>query len=164
MSVTYKSRMIDPAPDETDLDRKVGSRVTSSQDVSAIMRTIFADAVDESCYAIYLTGSNRILAIHLIGKGSVCEAGCSPHTVFRGALLSNAVAFILAHNHLSGAASTFPSAADRMLTESMVDLGLMMHVQCIDHVIVGEKDSYSFADNGLIEEYRKRSVEKRGRR
>lgn len=163
MNVSYKSRTIDPSPDETDLDRKVGSRITSSQDASAIMRTIFADAVDESCYAIYLTGSNRILAIHLIGKGSVCEASASPHTVFRGALLCNAVAFLLVHNHLSGAPGTFPSAADRMLTEELVGLGLMMHVQCLDHVIIGEKDSFSFADHGLIEEYRKRANDRKGR-
>ena len=60
----------------------------------------------------------------------------------------SAVALILAHNHPSG--KLVPSEADKQMTERIVAGGETLSIKVLDHLIVTEKDYYSFADNGIL--------------
>jgi len=135
----------------------IGSKIASSRDVSSIFRSarIFDGQIDESCWIVMVAGDNRVLGLYRISEGGPTDAGVYPAKVFRGCILSGAVAFIMVHNHPSG--SQQPSAGDRALTQELVKVGDMMRIPCLDHVILPNDSAqwYSFADNGLIQEYRK---------
>ena len=107
--------------------------------------------IDDS---IVMEGS-KILGVYRISEGSVSESAVSPAKVIRGALLVNASAIILAHCHPSG--HSHPSAPDRALTEDLVKTCDKMGMALVDHLVIANGSGYySFADNGLIAEYRKK--------
>jgi len=62
----------------------------------------------------------------------------------------NSAALIAAHNHPSGAAE--PSESDRMLTQDLIAASRPLGLKVLDHVIVGEETTFSFADSGLLDE------------
>jgi DNA repair protein RadC len=65
--------------------------------------------------------------------------------------LLDLTSFLIAHNHPSG--NIKPSDADKRLTKDLVKAALAMEMRIFDHVIIGENSYFSFADDGLIEEY-----------
>ena len=77
-----------------------------------------------------------------------------PRDVFRDAIISNASAIILAHNHPSG--DPTPSKPDRELTRALTDAGEALHIPIIDHIIIGSISDntpvpyFSFREHGLI--------------
>ena len=71
-----------------------------------------------------------------------------PREVLRQALLHNASAVIVAHNHPSGVLE--PSPADDFITRRLKDLLALMDVRLVDHVIVGDGRCYSFAEHGIL--------------
>jgi DNA repair protein RadC len=130
-------------------------RITSSRDAEMVLRPLFRDMIDESVWALYLNGGNDLIGVYQISEGSVSESAVSPAKVIRGAVLVNASVVILAHNHPSGHST--PSAADRVVTEDLAKACDLMRLPLMDHLIIGARDGYySFADAGLIEEYRRR--------
>jgi DNA repair protein RadC len=89
-----------------------------------------------------------IIAVEDLFHGTLDGAAVYPREVAKLALQHNAAAVIFGHNHPSGV--TEPSAADRRITERLCSgLGLL-DIRVLDHLIVSEKGSYSFAENGLI--------------
>ena len=68
--------------------------------------------------------------------------------VMQGALLTNAVAMILSHNHPSG--STRPSREDDLLTRKVVDAARLLDIKVADHIILTSEDFYSYNDEGRI--------------
>lgn len=75
--------------------------------------------------------------MEMISKGTLNASLVHPREVFKGALLANANALILAHNHPSGGVQ--PSAADKKVTEVLVKAGGIGDVKVLDHVIIGSK-------------------------
>jgi DNA repair protein RadC len=71
-------------------------------------------------------------------------------SIITHALQVNASALIAAHNHPSG--SPEPSESDRLLTRDLISAARPVGLKVLDHLIVGEETTYSFADNGLLEE------------
>jgi len=130
-------------------------RIASSQDAETILRPLFGEMVDESAWCLYLNGGNDLLAVYRISEGSVSNTDVCPAKVIRGALLVNASSIILAHCHPSGHSQ--PSADDRALTEKLVKTCEAMHMPLVDHLVIANVSGYfSFADQGLIQEYRKK--------
>ena len=68
--------------------------------------------------------------------------------IMQGALLANATAMILAHNHPSG--STRPSREDDLLTRKVVEAALLLDLRVADHIILTSEDFYSYNDEGRI--------------
>jgi DNA repair protein RadC len=71
--------------------------------------------------------------------------------VIRSALINNASSIIVCHNHPSG--DPHPSEADKEITRILVNACEMVGIPVLDHVIIGKKEHYSFADEGLMESY-----------
>ena len=67
------------------------------------------------------------------------------------AIRHNAVSLIFAHNHPSG--NPEPSQNDKTLTRDLVYAGTIMQIKVLDHIIIGNNVYFSFASEGLIEEY-----------
>jgi len=89
-----------------------------------------------------------------LSEGSLTESPVYVRDIVERANRHHAAAAILVHNHPSGHSQ--PSAGDRALTEELVQAGDLLRLPLLDHVIIGRRDHYSFADHGLIAEYRRR--------
>ena len=120
---------------------------------SAVLDLLCAIGLDEKAgeefYTVYLNTKHHVIGLEMVSRGTLNASLVHPREVFKGALLANAHALILAHNHPSG--NVEPSAADKNVTKTLVSAGKLLDVQILDHVIVGSKSGYfSFSENSLI--------------
>ena len=105
---------------------------------------------EEQFRVLYLNRRNALLKDALIAQGSVDSVRPSLRNIVARALQVNASTLIAAHNHPSGAAE--PSESDRMLTQELIAASRPLGLRVLDHVIVGEEATFSFADSGLLDE------------
>jgi len=127
-------------------------KIENSADAANIFRAHWdTDTIElfESAYVMLLSRSNRVLGVELIGTGGAGSCVVDTARVFQSAILANAGAIILAHNHPSG--SSAPSEHDRILTKRLVEAGKLLRISVLDHLILTPYDGhFSFADDGLI--------------
>ncbi len=97
---------------------------------------------------LFLDSQHRLIDMQELFRGSLSQTSVYPREVLRQALLLNAGAVILAHNHPSGVAE--PSRADEMLTQSLVSALRQIDVRVLDHLVVGVGCVVSFAERGLM--------------
>jgi DNA repair protein RadC len=133
-------------------------RVLNSKDIYNIMQQILLreDKIDqdrEHFWVIGLDTKNRILFIELVSLGSINRTLAEPMEVFSLALQKRAVKIVLCHNHPSG--DLTPSAADKDITDRLIQVGIIVDVQVIDHMIISTKAHLSFAEIGLLAELEK---------
>lgn len=122
--------------------------------IAAYLSSAFEEnPMQEAFYCIYLDRKNHPLGRHLITLGTAIGTMVSPREVFRGAILANAVALCVAHNHPSG--DPAPSFADISITRILRDAARILQIELIDHVIVGDvkadplgRGYYSFREGG----------------
>ena len=103
--------------------------------------------------AVFLDRANKIIGHTIISVGGMTGTVVDAKLIFKAALLSNACAVILCHNHPSG--NLTPSQIDIELTRKLIKAGENLELPILDHLIVTLNDSgsyqyYSFADNGMI--------------
>jgi DNA repair protein RadC len=137
------------------LKTKKPIKVKSADDIYEIMQRILMreNSVDrnrEHFWTICLDNANNILNIELVSLGSVKQTIVEPMEVFSVPLQKRAVRIILVHNHPSQELE--PSAADKDLTDNLIQVGLIIHIPVIDHLIISEKKYYSFEASGLLKE------------
>ena len=125
-------------------------RINGARMVYDLLCTIgLHEKAGEEFHSFYLNTKNEIIGMEMISKGTLNASLVHPREVFKGALLANANALILAHNHPSG--DVEPSSADKQVTERLVEAGRLLDVRILDHVIIGSKGGYfSFTESGLI--------------
>jgi DNA repair protein RadC len=115
---------------------------------------VFAGAAarlaEEQFRVLFLNRRNALLEDALIAQGSVDAVRPPLRSIVARALQVNASALIAAHNHPSGAAE--PSESDKMLTQDMIAACRPLGLKVLDHVIVGEETTFSFAGSGLLDE------------
>jgi len=97
---------------------------------------------------LFLDNQHHILGFEELFHGTLTEANIYPRELVKRCLAYNAAKIILAHNHPSG--NPHPSQADQELTRLLRDTLRPIEIHIIDHVIVGHKDCFSFAEMGLI--------------
>jgi len=123
----------------------------SSQEVFDYLYHSMRDLRKEVFKVLYLNSQNQIIDTADLFEGTVNSSAVSPREVMEGAIKYNAVALIFAHNHPSG--SPEPSVSDRQLTRDLVYCGQIMQIRVLDHIIIGDNCHFSFAGQGLVEEY-----------
>lgn len=105
----------------------------------------------ETFRIIYLNNQNQIIDTIDLSEGTVNASSVSPREVIEGTIKFNATSLIFVHNHPSG--NPEPSSSDKSLTRELVFVGRVMRIKVLDHIIIGDNKYYSFAGEGLIEEY-----------
>lgn len=100
---------------------------------------------------LFLNGKNKLIEVKDLFEGCLTSSVVYPREIMKKALKYDAAALIFVHNHPSGDSS--PSESDKKITEGLVSAGNIMGVKVLDHIIIGNNKYYSFADEGLIEEY-----------
>ena len=97
---------------------------------------------------LFLDNKHRIIRFEPMFFGTIDAASVYPREVVKKALSVNAAAVILAHNHPSGVAE--PSLADKQITRRLIDALLLVDIRVLDHMIVGDPEVVSFAEEGLL--------------
>lgn len=106
------------------------------------------DSQLEKAILLMLDGRGKLIREKVISMGTVNTALVSPREIFLQALRHQAVNLMLLHNHPSG--DPAPSAQDMEVTERLTELGDMMDLPLLDHIIVGEGCYFSFREAGFI--------------
>jgi len=97
---------------------------------------------------LYLDNRHRVIQFEELFRGTINGASVHPREVVKKALGHNAAAVIFAHNHPSGMAE--PSMADQQVTRQLTDALALVDVRVLDHVVVGDGTTVSFAERGLL--------------
>jgi len=105
---------------------------------------------------LFLDNRHRLIACEELFAGTINAAPVYPREVVRRALLHNAAAVILSHNHPSG--DPEPSTADGQITEELQRALALVDVRLLDHFVVGEGRPVSFAERGLLPPLRARPM------
>ena len=114
--------------------------------VEDYLRLMIGARPHEVFVCLYLDVRHRLIRPEESSRGSLTRMAVYPREIVRRALMLNAASLIVAHNHPSGAVQ--PSASDRRLTRVLRDTLALVEVQLIDHLVIGARETYSFARNG----------------
>lgn len=99
----------------------------------------------EEARAIYLDIKNQVIGMETVSLGTTNNALLCPKSVYSRAIKVMAEAVIVCHNHPSGIPA--PSSDDLKITQKLVDMGQMLCIELLDHVIIGAGEYYSIKEN-----------------
>jgi DNA repair protein RadC len=122
--------------------------LSSPKAMGDMLRLRIGDREREVFCVVYLDSQHSLIDVEELFFGTIDAAAIYPREVAKSALARNAAAVCLGHNHPSGVAD--PSAADKQITERLKDTMALLDIRVLDHIIVGPRETYSFAENGLI--------------
>ncbi|WP_421988178.1 JAB domain-containing protein [Roseivirga sp.] len=122
----------------------------SSRDVNNYIRNVFPVDIEarEAFMCLYLNRANRVQGFAMISIGGLSSTTADPKIMFQHALLCNASCMIMIHNHPSG--NLKPSQQDISLTKKVKEVGALMDLPILDHLIITKNDYFSFADECLL--------------
>lgn len=127
-------------------------KITSAEKAVELVGQELSDMDREVVAVVNCRTDLTPINVNFVSVGTLDRALFSPKDIVKSAILSNASAIILIHNHPSG--NTTPSTADVCMTNKMEDLCDLIGITLADHVIVGGDDKdkyYSFSKNGLLQ-------------
>jgi DNA repair protein RadC len=102
----------------------------------------------EHFVALYLNTKNQVIHQQTVFIGSLNASIVHPREVFKEALKRSAASLLCFHNHPSG--DPTPSREDIEVTKRLVDCGIMLGIEVLDHIIIGDKKYVSLKEKGLV--------------
>ena len=117
--------------------------VIDSPDKAADQLSDIRDKKQEYFVCLTLDGANRLISKRIITIGTLTSSLVHPREVFAEAISDRAASIIVAHNHPSGNLQS--SDADRQVTERLKEVGVLLGINLVDHIIVTSKDFVSIA-------------------
>ncbi len=132
--------------------------IEGTDDVYNIMKNVLLrdNKIDQEKEHFWIVGMNLagyILYIELIALGSYKSVDVEPMNVFRVAVMKNASRVIAVHNHPSGRLS--PSVTDKDITDRLIQVGRILNIEFVDHLIISPLSYTSFRSIGLMDELEK---------
>ena len=125
-----------------------GACMGSPQDTRRFLATRLRDLPHELFTCLFLDNRHRVIRFEELFRGSIDGASVYPREVVKRALALNAAAVIFAHNHPSGVAE--PSTADARITQRLQAALALVEVRVLDHIVVGDGATVSFAERGML--------------
>ncbi|MCL6583519.1 MAG: DNA repair protein RadC [bacterium] len=122
--------------------------ISSPEDVADFVRLAIGASQRECLMVLCLNAANRLVHHEILVEGTVDQAPVYPREIFRPALLHNATAMILVHNHPSGRA--IPSEQDQYMTQRIDSLASEFNIVLHDHLIVCPSQAYSIKTGRLL--------------
>ena len=107
----------------------------------------FQNEMQENFYCVYLDKKKRIIESKLLFKGTLDRSVVHPREIFKEAYTLSATSIICIHNHPS--LDITPSKEDKILTQNLKEVGNILGIPIIDHIIIGD-GYYSFFENGEL--------------
>jgi len=122
--------------------------IKSSTSVFNIMQPRIGNLTHEEFWVLYLNNSNKIIHSKQLSKGGVTGTLVDIRILFKKAIELLATGIVVCHNHPSGKIT--PSDSDKKLTQKIKEAGRILDVKLLDHLIITEKNYYSFADENKL--------------
>ena len=107
-----------------------------------------SDLNHEQFWIMLLNNANKVIKLEKIGVGGMTGTTADPKKIFKCALENNAASVMLCHNHPSG--NVIPSNADKQITNNLIKAGAFLEIKILDHIIIGNDNYFSFADEGIL--------------
>ena len=127
---------------------RAGSPVLSSPALTREFLRMHLGACEHEIFGVlHLDSRHRLIAVEDLFRGTINSSSVHPREVVKAALVRNAAAVVLYHNHPSGL--TEPSAADELITRRLKEALALIDVRVLDHLIIAES-IFSFAEAGLV--------------
>ena len=122
-------------------------QIRTAAHAAEVLGAYLAEADRENLVVMLLNSKNRIIGINTVSVGHLSSSLAHPREILKPAILSNAAAFLLGHNHPS--AEVTPSAEDVELTKRVFATGDLLGIRLLDHLIIAEDGRwYSFQEDG----------------
>jgi DNA repair protein RadC len=152
--------LLDSIPDErVDLVREIAARYgekrimgqsfNNARQVYDHFKIRLGTARQEEFHVLILDNKHRVIYEKMITLGTLNQSLIHPREIFAPAIELRAASVILIHSHPSG--DSKPSKQDIEITKRLCDVGEIMGIKILDHIIIGE-DFFSFVDNEIMPE------------
>ena len=128
--------------------RSSKQKIAAAKDIVSIIMPQMRDLKTEVFKVVYLNSNNRIIDISDATTGTVNLAMPIVREIIHAALQKFAAAIICVHNHPS--ANITPSPEDKKFTQELSAAGKLMGIKVLDHIIIGDGNYFSFADEGIL--------------
>ena len=125
----------------------VGVSFCSSADIYRRFKGLSEMPV-EAFLVLHLDGKNKLVGMSTTSIGSMTSSLVHPRDVFRPAIANLTAGLIFIHNHPSG--DPAPSQEDIQITRRLGEVGKLVGIRCLDHIVIGQGRYFSFADQGLM--------------
>ena len=122
--------------------------IASSADTFEYFRPRLQDLTIEECHLLLLDQGMNVKGSVLLSRGGIAGASVDVRCLLRQAILGQAVAVVLCHNHPSG--RTNPSREDDNLTKKAAEACQAVGIRFVDHIIFAGNDYYSYQEKGKI--------------
>ncbi len=138
------------------------SKVRTSKEIFDYLYLTMRDLKKEIFKVIYLDSANQVIDNENLFEGTLNASSVYPREIVKSTVHKNVASLIFVHNHPSG--DPTPSESDKAITEDLVYACNLVQIKVLDHIIIGDNRYFSFADEGLIEEYNRNFVSIKERR
>ena len=124
-------------------------QIRNAEGAAATLAAYLAEEDREHFVVLLLNSKNRLIGINTVSIGSLTSSLAHPREVFKPAILANAAAIIVAHNHPSGEPT--PSQEDIEITKRLHAAAELLGIRLLDHIVLGDNGRwYSFQDDGVL--------------
>ena len=132
---TYQNYTVEQLKQET---------LNSTRKAADYLNRLIGEETQEILVAVYLDTKNSVIDFKKIFVGTLNSSVAHPREIFREAVKHPTARIIVSHNHPSG--DTEPSEADIAFTQRLKESGSVLGIDVLDHIIVGQGNTYSFRE------------------
>jgi DNA repair protein RadC len=131
-------------------ERKIDSKVklNNPSSIYEYFKYKLDSVKQEHFYCLYLDNCKNLIDYRLLFIGTINMSIVHPREIFKNAYLLSASSIVCLHNHPSG--NTFPSEEDKHLTSTLIEVGKLLGIEIVDHIIIGHDGFYSFYENHVL--------------
>jgi DNA repair protein RadC len=119
-------------------------KINNESDAYELVKDELVNSDREMLLSVMLTVKNDLIGVETVSIGSITASTTTPRDVFKSAILANAVAIIVCHNHPSG--ELIPSKNDIEITKQLIAGGELLGIKVLDHLIVSNQGYKSLRD------------------
>ena len=127
---------------------RLGEVIDDAAAVAAFFRPRLALKPQETFWVLFLDSRGHPLGFECVAEGTLTACLIHPREVFAAAIRARAAQVVLVHNHPSGDPS--PSEDDRNLTERMTEVGILLGIPVVDHVVVASEGYQSISSPNFM--------------
>ena len=131
-----------------EIDTIKNIKLNNSELVYKFYKDKIGDKKQEYFYCVYLDNQKRVIDDKLLFIGTINYSVVHPREIFKEAYLLGASAIICVHNHPGN--NPFPSKQDIDVTNNLIEVGKVLGIKIVDHIIICMQKYYSFVENNDI--------------
>ena len=120
-------------------------KINNESDAYELVKDELVNSDREMILSVMLTVKNDFIGVETVSIGSITASTTTPRDIFKSAILANAVAIIVCHNHPSGELTA--SNEDIKITKQLIAAGELLGIKVLDHLIVSNQGYRSLRDN-----------------